>query len=144
MGTFHRSLVLSGGVSGYQTVSARDGATGSVPEASAETARMRNVRLLERRGGFPRDPILSCKRQTFVPTTMSMVPLRMQPPVALHVRIPVTLVVMRDARGCCELGARVFVFHLKVGAERACTGRVGAKVETATTLLRKRPRSFFI
>ena len=123
MGTFHRSLVFYGGVLGYQTVSARDGVTGSVPEASAETARMRNARLLVRRGGFPRDPILSWSRQTFVPMTVRMGPLRTQLPVALHVRIPLALVVMRDARGCCELGARVVAFHLKAGAASALAGR---------------------
>jgi hypothetical protein len=46
--------------------------------------------------------------------------LRTQLPVALHVRIPVTLVVMSEASGWRELGASVVEFHLKVGVARAC------------------------
>ena len=48
-----------------------------------------------------------------------MVLLRTQLPVALHVRIPETLVVMSEASGCWEFAARVVAFHLNVMAALA-------------------------
>jgi len=73
-----------------------------------------------------------------------MVLLRTQLPDARHVRIPEILVVMSEARGSWEFGARVVAFHLKPTVALALAGLRGVKALAVKKLQRKRPRSFFI